>query len=276
MQVASLCDTVEPAWAGSVRSGHMSQDDALELQLFELEQNILLQAQGLANKYRSFFREERWVPKEERSVMSEEDLARFKSANAKLLALQRRKALLDKMAVDLDDDQAVQPLGIMERAEQDFSGQSLGASSGQLAQLAAHPVHWKDIMLVSQNSEHDGVCQCNLHLTSLTNRMCPSLTGALPDLTGNQHGKTLAAQRPPQPPVLVADGNETKNQIDEMNCVLSLQNARTNTQTNTGREWISIPCLHIYCRALNSNFPTVQRVLSINISRRNCESGCGH
>ena len=31
--------------------------------------------------------------------MSKEDLARFKSADAKLLALQRRKALLDEMAV---------------------------------------------------------------------------------------------------------------------------------------------------------------------------------
>ena len=53
---------------------------------------------------------------------------------------------------------------------------------------------WKDIMLVSQNSEHNGVCQCNLRLTSLTNRMCPSLTEALPDLTGNEHVKILAAQ----------------------------------------------------------------------------------
>ena len=43
-------------------------------------------------------------------------------------------------------------------------------------------------MLVSQNSEHNGVCLCNLRLTSLTNRMCPSLTGALPDLTGNEYG----------------------------------------------------------------------------------------
>ena len=39
----------------------------------------------------------------------------------------------------------------------------------------------KDIMLVSQNSEHNGVCQCNLCLTSLTNSMCPSLTAALSD-----------------------------------------------------------------------------------------------
>ena len=34
MQVASLCNTVEPAMAGS---GHITKDDALELQLFELE-----------------------------------------------------------------------------------------------------------------------------------------------------------------------------------------------------------------------------------------------
>ena len=39
--------------------------------------------------------------------MSKEDLTRLKLANTKLLALQRKKALLDKMAVDLDDDQAV-------------------------------------------------------------------------------------------------------------------------------------------------------------------------
>ena len=51
--------------------------------------------------------------------MSKEDLARFKSADAKLLALQRRKALLDEMAVELDDNQAVRPRGIMERAQQD-------------------------------------------------------------------------------------------------------------------------------------------------------------
>ena len=85
MQVASLCNTVGPALEGS---GHISQDDALEKQLFELEQDILLQAQSLANKHRSSFREERWV-------MSKENLARFKSADAKLLALQRTKAALD-------------------------------------------------------------------------------------------------------------------------------------------------------------------------------------
>ena len=59
-------------------------------------------------------------------MMSKKDFARFKSADAKLLALQRRKALLDEKAVELDDDQAVhgvQPAGIMERAEQDFSRQ---------------------------------------------------------------------------------------------------------------------------------------------------------
>ena len=67
--------------------------------------------------------------------MSKEDLARFKSADAKLLALQRRKALLDEKAVELDDDQALRPARIMVRAEQGFSGQSLGASSGQLSQL---------------------------------------------------------------------------------------------------------------------------------------------
>ena len=44
---------------------------------------------------------------------------------------------------------------------------------------------WKDIILVSQNIEHNGVCQCNLRLirlTSLTNHMCPSLTAAIPNL----------------------------------------------------------------------------------------------
>ena len=35
---------------------------------------------------------------------------------------------------------SVQPAGIMERTERDFSRQSLGASSGQLAQLAANHV----------------------------------------------------------------------------------------------------------------------------------------
>ena len=72
----------------------------------------------------------------------------------------------------------------------------------------------KDIMLVSQNSEHNGVCRCNLCLrllTSLTNSICPSLTAALKaalsDLPGNQHGKIVAAE----PPALLADGKETKN-----------------------------------------------------------------
>ena len=102
-------------------------------------------------------------------VMSKEDLAaRFKSANAKLLALQHTKATLDKMATELDASQAVQPARIMERAERDFTGQSLGVSSGQLAQLAAAMLQTmylqKDIMLVSQNSEHNGVCQCKLRL----------------------------------------------------------------------------------------------------------------
>ena len=45
------------------------------------------------------------------------------------------------MAAELDDNQAVQPARVMERAEGDFSGQSLSASSGQLAQVAAHHVH---------------------------------------------------------------------------------------------------------------------------------------
>ena len=58
MQVASLCYTVEPALAGS---GRFSQDDAIELQLFELaaEQKIQRQAPTLANKHHSSFREER-------------------------------------------------------------------------------------------------------------------------------------------------------------------------------------------------------------------------
>ena len=73
-------------------------------------------------------------------VLSKEDLARFKSDGAKFLALQRRKTVLDEMSAELDDEQAVHPAGIMERAERDFSRQSLGASSGQLAQLAANHV----------------------------------------------------------------------------------------------------------------------------------------
>ena len=41
MQVASLCNTVEPVLEGS---GHISPDDAFELQLFEVELNIRQQA----------------------------------------------------------------------------------------------------------------------------------------------------------------------------------------------------------------------------------------
>ena len=88
MQVASLCFTVEPALAGS---RHISQDDALKLQLFELEQDIRQQAQTLAKKSQGHYPAKEWV-------MSKEDLARFKSVDAKLVALQRRKAALDRMA----------------------------------------------------------------------------------------------------------------------------------------------------------------------------------
>ena len=118
--MALLCDIVVHALAGS---GVISPDDALELKLLELELNIRQQAQTLANKYQRF-REERWV-------MSKEDLAKFKSADAKLLALQSTNAALDKMAAELGACQAVQPAGIMERAERDFSRQSLGATSRQ-------------------------------------------------------------------------------------------------------------------------------------------------
>ena len=62
------------------------------------------------------FREEHWV-------MPKEDLAKFESAKAKLLALQHRKVLLDKIAVDLDDNQAGQPSG------EKSSGASAVASS---------------------------------------------------------------------------------------------------------------------------------------------------
>ena len=54
--------------------------------------------------------------------------------------MQRTKATLDKMAAELDAGQAVQPAGIREKAERDFSRQSLDASSKQLAQLAAKHV----------------------------------------------------------------------------------------------------------------------------------------
>ena len=42
--MASLCDSLEPAFAESGpidSSGHVAPDDALELQLFELEEKIL-------------------------------------------------------------------------------------------------------------------------------------------------------------------------------------------------------------------------------------------
>ena len=119
--MASLCNTVEPAFAGSGpinSSGHVAPDVALELQLFELEERFLHQAHSLAKKSQGHYTAMQWV-------LSKEDLARFKSAGAKLLALQRRKAALDEMAAGLDADQAVQPAGIMERVERDFSRQSL-------------------------------------------------------------------------------------------------------------------------------------------------------
>ena len=57
-----------------------------------------------------------------------------------LCSVERRRWIEWPRAAELDAQQAVQPAGIMERAERDFSGQSLGASSGQLAQLAANHV----------------------------------------------------------------------------------------------------------------------------------------
>ena len=62
MQVASLCFTVKPALVGS---GHISQDNALKLQLFELEQDILQQAQTLAKKSQGHYTLVRsgWWPK---------------------------------------------------------------------------------------------------------------------------------------------------------------------------------------------------------------------
>ena len=79
---------------------------------FELEQNIWQQAETLAKKSQGRYPAKEWL-------MSQEDLARFKSADATLLALQRRKAALDRMAAELDDGRALQPAGIMERAERD-------------------------------------------------------------------------------------------------------------------------------------------------------------
>ena len=112
--------------------------------------------------------------------MSKEDLARFKSADAKRLALQRRKAALDRMAADLDAQQA----GIMERAERDFSGQSLGASSGQLAQLAANhvPLERYHAGEPEQRAQWSMSVQPALHVAHESH-----VTGALPDLTGNEH-----------------------------------------------------------------------------------------
>ena len=97
----------------------------------------------------------------------------------------------------------------------------------------------------------------------------PSLTGAVPDLTGNEHGTIVVAQRPPQPPALLAHGKETKSHINGMNCVLSLQNAQTNSQT-------------INCRALNSSFPSVHCTTEFfkkcipEQLRKRLWSGCGH
>ena len=66
--------------------------------------------------------------------------------------------------------------------------------------------------------------------------MCPSLTGALPDLTGNEHGKIVGSQRPPHPPALLPDGKDTKNYIDGTNCVLSLQKCTNKYANNTRRQ----------------------------------------
>ena len=119
--------------------------------MFELELNILQQAQTLANKYQRF-REELWV-------MSREGLARFKSANAKLLTLQRRKAVFDKMAAELDDNQAMQPQESWKELNK-ISPDKVWVQVQDSLQNLLHTMYIrKDIMLVSQNSGHNGVCQ---------------------------------------------------------------------------------------------------------------------
>ena len=71
------------------------------------------------------------------------------------------------MAVELDDDQAMQLAGIIERAERDFSGQSLGAGSGQLAQLAANhvPLERYDASEPEQRSQWSMSVQPAPHVT---------------------------------------------------------------------------------------------------------------
>ena len=80
MQVMLLCCPVVLALAGS---GHISPNDALELQLFELAVELNIEQQAC-----SLRRIKVWPD--------------FKSVYAKLLGLQHTKAALDKMAAELD------------------------------------------------------------------------------------------------------------------------------------------------------------------------------
>ena len=96
-------------------------------------------------------------------MISKVDLAaRFKSADAKLLALQRTKGTLDKMAAELDAGQAVQP-GPQESWKElnEISQDKVWVQVQDSLHNLLHTMYiWKDIMLVSQNSEHNGVCEC--------------------------------------------------------------------------------------------------------------------
>ena len=201
--------------------------------------------------------------------MSKEDLARFKSADAKRLALQRRKAALDRMAADLDAQQA----GIMERAERDFSGQSLGASSGQLAQLAANhvPLERYHAGEPEQRAQWSMSVQPAPHLAHESHVSQPDGGPSRLDRKRAWEGCGGAAAAAP---VGAPGGRQRNEKSYRRNELCAFVAKCTNEYAN--QQWISIPCLQIYCRALNFSFPSVQRVLSINGSRRSCESVSGH
>ena len=140
---------------------------------------------------------------------------------------------------------------------------------------------WKDIMLVSHNSEHNGVCRCNLLLVSLTNNIYPSLTAALSDLPGNEHGKIVAAE----PPALLADGKleETKNhRRNELRAFVAKCMNEYANQHGTGVDFsrYTMPrSAHIFkLQSVKLQYPkctTVPFNKCIPDSRRSCKSACG-
>ena len=155
--------------------------------------------------------------------MSKEDLPSWPESNQPMQSLWLCKVerlfwiewLMNWMTVKLCSQQKI--VRNQERAEQDFSRRGQDAKHVHLERYhASEPEQQGKWSMSVQPAPHVA------HYVAFSY------------LTGNQHGKIVVVQLQQQLQELLAHSKETKNHIDQMNCVLSLQNAQTNTQNNTG------------------------------------------